>query len=180
MDITITPTCLNGTVRAIPSKSQAHRLLILAAFADRETQILCPETNRDMDATAQCLCALGADIQKMDSGYRVRPVTALPEAASLPCQDSGSTLRFLLPVVGALGIEATFHMTGRLPQRPLSPLWEEMERMGCKLSRPTADTILCTGKLRSGDYYVDGGISSQFLTGLLLAFCLMEIGRAHV
>ena len=181
MDITITPTCLNGTVRAIPSKSQAHRLLILAAFADRETQILCPETNRDMDATAQCLCALGADIQKMDSGYRVRPVTALSEAASLPCQDSGSTLRFLLPVVGALGIEATFHMTGRLPLRPLSPLWEEMERMGCKLSRPTADTILCTGKLRSGDYYVDGGISSQFLTGLLLAFCLMDgESRLHI
>ena len=181
MDITITPTCLNGTVRAIPSKSQAHRLLILAAFADWETQILCPETNRDMDATAQCLCALGADIQKMDSGYRVRPVTAIPEAASLPCQDSGSTLRFLLPVVGALGIEATFRMTGRLPQRPLSPLWEEMERMGCKLSRPTADTILCTGKLRSGDYYVDGGISSQFLTGLLLAFCLMDgESRLHI
>ena len=174
MDITITPKRLIGTVQAIPSKSQAHRLLILAAFADRETQLLCPETNRDMDATAQCLCALGADIQRDETGYRVRPVTTIPKAASLPCQDSGSTLRFLLPVVGALGVEATFHMTGRLPQRPLSPLWEEMERMGCRLSRPTPETILCTGKLQSGDYYVDGGISSQFLTGLLLAFCLME------
>ena len=179
MDITITPKRLQGTVQAIPSKSQAHRMLILAAFADRETRLLCPETNRDMDATAQCLCALGADIQKDDTGYRVRPVAALPEAPSLPCQDSGSTLRFLLPVVGALGIDATFHMTGRLPQRPLSPLWEEMERMGCQLSRPTADTIQCTGKLQSGDYYVDGGISSQFLTGLLLAFCLME-GESHL
>lgn len=174
MDITITPKRLQGTVQAIPSKSQAHRMLILAAFADRETRLLCPETNRDMDATAQCLCALGADIRKDETGYRVRPAAAIPEAASLPCQDSGSTLRFLLPVVGALGVKATFHMTGHLPQRPLSPLWEEMERMGCKLFRPTTDTILCTGKLHNGDYYVDGGISSQFLTGLLLAFCLME------
>ena len=181
MDITITPKQLSGAVQAIPSKSQAHRMLILAAFADRETRLICPETNRDMDATAQCLCALGADIQKDDTGYRVRPVAAPPKAASLPCQDSGSTLRFLLPVVGALGAEVTFHMTGRLPQRPLSPLWEEMERMGCRLSRPTTDTILCTGKLRSGDYYVDGGVSSQFLTGLLLAFCLMEgESRLHV
>ncbi len=181
MDITITPKRLQGTVQAIPSKSQAHRMLILAAFADRETRLLCPETNRDMDATAQCLCALGANIQKDGTGYRVRPVTTIPTAASLPCQDSGSTLRFLLPVVGALGINATFHMTGRLPQRPLSPLWEEMERMGCRLSRPTTDTILCTGKLHNGDYNVDGGISSQFLTGLLLAFCLMKgESRLHV
>ena len=181
MDITITSKRLRGTVQAIPSKSQAHRLLILAAFADRETRLLCPETNRDMDATAQCLCALGADIQKDETGYRVRPVQNIPKSPSLPCQDSGSTLRFLLPVVGALGVNATFHMTGRLPQRPLSPLWEEMERMGCQLSRPAPDTILCTGKLQSGDYYVDGGVSSQFITGLLLAFCLMKgESRLHI
>ena len=57
-------------------------------------------------------------------------------------------MRFLLPVAGALGCDATFLMTGRLPQRPLSPMWEELERMGCPLTRPTEATIRCTGRLR--------------------------------
>ena len=131
MDITITPGKLHGTVTAIPSKSQAHRMLICAAFADKETILHCPESNRDIDATAQCLNALGAEITRLPDGFSVKPVQEIPESAVLPCQDSGSTLRFLLPVAGALGCNATFLMTGRLPQRPLSPMWEELERMGC-------------------------------------------------
>lgn len=81
-----------------------------------------------------CLNALGADITRTESGYRVVPVKEIPKQAALLCHDSGSTLRFLLPVAGALGIDATFHLEGRLPSRPLSPLWEEMERMGCTLT----------------------------------------------
>lgn len=169
MDITITPGLLQGTVTAIPSKSQAHRLLICAAFADAPTSLYCPETNRDIEATAQCLRALGAEIRRTETSYQVIPAVSVPEKAQLPCRDSGSTLRFLLPIAGALGVEATFLLEGRLPQRPLSPLWEEMERMGCQLSRPTLNTILCKGKLNAGEYILDGGISSQFITGMLLA-----------
>lgn len=176
MDITIRPGKLAGTVRAIPSKSQAHRMLICAAFAHRGTALRCPETNRDIDATVQCLNALGAKITRTPEGFEVAPVAAPPAQAALPCQDSGSTLRFLLPAAGALGCDTTFYMTGRLPQRPLSPLWEEMERMGCTLSRPTADTIRCQGKLRAGTYTLSGGISSQFITGLLLAGALIPGG----
>lgn len=179
MDITIKPSPLSGTIDAIPSKSQAHRMLILAAFADRQTELYVPETNRDMDATTACLCALGADILRTQTGYLVTPAKIVPASACLPCQDSGSTLRFLLPVAGALGVDATFHMTGRLPKRPLSPLWEEMERMGCSLSRPSEDTIRCTGRLSPGNYHIDGGVSSQFVTGLILAFCLMD-GKSHL
>lgn len=180
MDIIIKPTKLRGTVAAIPSKSQAHRLLICAAFADRETRLYCPDTNRDIEATADCLRALGAEITRDEGGYTVLPVQSRPATAVLPCHDSGSTLRFLLPVVGALGVEdATFQLEGRLPQRPLSPLWEEMERMGCTLSRPTADTIRCQGKLQSGIYTISGGVSSQFITGLLLAFPLIS-GTSHL
>lgn len=174
MDIIIKPTKLRGTVAAIPSKSQAHRLLICAAFADRETRLYCPDTNRDIEATADCLRALGAEITRDEGGYTVLPVQSRPAAAVLPCHDSGSTLRFLLPVAGALGVDATFQLEGRLPQRPLSPLWEEMERMGCILTRPTADTIRCQGKLQSGIYTISGGVSSQFITGLLLAFPLIS------
>ena len=174
MDITITPRILRGDIEVIPSKSQAHRLLICAAFADRPTQLHCPETNRDIEATADCLKALGAEVLRTESGYTIFPISAVPEKAELNCCESGSTLRFFLPIVGALGIDATFLMEGRLPSRPLSPLWEEMERMGCTLSRPTANSIRCAGKLRPGEYTIDGGISSQFITGLLFAHALMD------
>ena len=175
MDITIHPRSLRGAIQIIPSKSIAHRYLICAAFADSETTLICPETNRDIEATVDCLNALGADIHRTDSGYMIGPISVIPETAILNCYESGSTLRFLLPIVGALGVDATFQMAGRLPQRPLSPLWEEMERMGCTLTHPTADTIRCQGKLRPGEYVIDGGVSSQFITGLLFATALMEV-----
>ena len=179
MDITITPKKLSGTVTAISSKSQAHRMLICAAFADMETVLVCPETNRDIDATVQCLNALGADIARTGDGFAVRPVREVPKQALLPCQDSGSTLRFLLPVAGALGCNATFLLTGRLPQRPLSPLWEEMERMGCTLTRPTENTLRVGGRLTPGSYRIGGGVSSQFITGLLLA-CALIPGESRI
>lgn len=174
MDITIYPQKLSGAVAAIPSKSQAHRLLICAAFADKPTTLLCPETNRDMDATADCLRSLGAQIICAKEGYHVIPCETIPAQVTLPCCESGSTLRFILPVVGALGVDATLTMDGRLPERPLSPLWEEMERMGCSLSRPTKRSIRCQGKLHGGEYFIDGGVSSQFITGLMLALSLLE------
>ena len=181
MDLTLFPRKLHGTLQAIPSKSQAHRLLICAAFADGVTHLYCPATNRDIEATAACLRALGAGIARTDDGYAVTPISALPAKADLYCGESGSTLRFLLPIVGALGVDAVFHPEGRLPDRPLSPLWEELERMGCTLTRPTADTIGCTGRLRSGTYTIDGGVSSQFITGLLFALSLLpEGGRLEV
>ena len=179
MDIRIIPRKLQGNIAAIPSKSQAHRLLICAAFADGETTLICPDTNRDIEATADCLRALGAEILRTDRGYLVKPVTNIPKSATLNCEESGSTLRFLLPIAGALGVNTTFQMTGRLPYRPLSPLWEEMERMGCQLSRPTDTTIRCRGKLHAGDYCIDGGVSSQFITGLLLACALLD-GNSHI
>ena len=172
MDITITPGILKGEIQVIPSKSQAHRLLICAAFADKATQLYCPETNRDIEATADCLRALGADIQSTDSGYVVTPVNTIPKKATLNCCESGSTLRFMLPIVGALGVDATFLMEGRLPQRPLSPLWEEMERMGCKLTKEE-NTLRCQGKLQQGHYHIDGAVSSQFISGLKFAHYLM-------
>ena len=179
MDITVYPEKLSGIVNAIPSKSQAHRLLICAAFANGPTTLICPETNDDIQATAICLNALGADIRRSDSGYEIIPVKSIPNEALLDCGESGSTLRFLLPIVGALGVDATFRMGGRLPRRPLSPLWEEMERMGCRLSRPSENTIRCQGKLIAGDYFIDGGISSQFITGLLFAAALID-GKCRI
>ncbi len=173
MDIVINPAKLRGEVKAIPSKSQAHRLLICAAFSASPTRLICPQTNADIEATAQCLRALGADISRKDWGYEISPVSAFPKNAVLDCGESGSTLRFLLPIVGALGTDATFLLSGRLPQRPLSPLWEEMERMGCRLCRPSPDTLRCAGQLKAGEYRISGSVSSQYISGLLWALSLI-------
>ena len=176
MDITIQPGKLSGNITAIPSKSQAHRLLICAAFSDGQTTLVCPETNRDIEATVDCLNALGAAIARTEAGYHVTPISSVPEQAVLNCCESGSTLRFMLPIAGALGVNALFQMEGRLPLRPLSPLWEEMERMGCKLTRPDSNSIRCEGKLHNGIYTIDGSVSSQFITGLLFALSLIADG----
>ena len=179
MDLTITPGKLSGSITAIPSKSQAHRLLICAAFSDGPTELVCPATNRDIEATCDCLKALGANIIRTNTGYLVEPMEVPPKTAVLNCCESGSTLRFMLPIVGALGVDATFLMEGRLPQRPLSPLWEEMERMGCTLTRPTESTIRCQGQLKAGNYFISGSVSSQFITGLLFALSLID-GESHL
>lgn len=174
MDITITPRQLKGTVHAIASKSQAHRLLICAAFADQESTLHCPETNLDITATVNCLNALGASITRQNNGYHIIPVKNVSASAVLNCGESGSTLRFMLPIVGALGVDGTFEMEGRLPQRPISDLQQEMERMGCRFSKPSPAELRCTGRLRSGNYHISGNVSSQFVTGLLFAMALMD------
>ena len=118
--------------------------------------------------------ALGAKITYSDGVYAVLPIKELPQSAELPCGESGSTLRFLLPIVGALGVNALFCLEGRLPLRPLSPLWEEMMRMGCTLTRTENGSVSCCGRLRSGNYHIDGSVSSQFITGLMLALPLIN------
>ncbi len=173
MDITLMPRPIGGTIAAIASKSQAHRMLICAALAHGTTTILCRERSADIDATVACLRALGADISYADGVYRVCPIAVPPKEAVLDCGESGSTLRFLLPVAAALGGKTIFRLHGRLPQRPLSPLWEELETHGCRLSRPRADTICCEGKLYGGLFHIPGNISSQFISGLLFALPLV-------
>lgn len=174
MDLTIYPHLLAGNVKIIPSKSIAHRMLICAAFADGATDILCASLNDDISATMDCLRSLGADIRYSSGSIHVSPSRCVPQRAALLCRESASTLRFLLPVVGALGVDAEFIMDGKLPQRPLSPLWEELERNGCLLSRPAHNIIRCQGKLCKGCYSIDGSVSSQYITGLMLGLSLMD------
>ena len=174
MNLTLQPRLLQGSLTPPPSKSMAHRLLICAAFSGKEVFLRCGETNDDIVATVSCLQALGANIIQTAAGFSVRPMGQVPEHATLLCRESGATLRFLLPIVGALGVDATFVTEGRLSARPISPLWEEMERMGCKLSRPGENTIRCRARLRAGAYQIPGNVSSQFISGLLLAFPLID------
>ena len=174
MDMTLRPGKLAGSVTVPSSKSMAHRLLICAAFARRHFQLILGEINEDIAATAEGLDAICHSVKCTDYGYAIGSCELDGEAkVVINCRESGSTLRFLLPMVGALGIDTIFQMEGRLPQRPLSPLWEEMERMGCKLKQECS-TLCCTGKLRPGHYRMDGSVSSQFISGLMMALPLVE------
>lgn len=167
------PAKLRGTVPAIPSKSMAHRLLICAALGRKPVTLLSPEVSQDMEATARCLAAMGAEVHRIPQGFLVTP-GPWKSPCRLPCGESGSTLRFLLPVVGALGLEAEFLLEGRLPKRPLFPLDGQLEAHGLQLSRPQEQILQVRGRLRPGAYRLPGNVSSQFISGLLLALPLLS------
>ena len=173
MTMTLTPAKISGSIAAIASKSQAHRLLICAAFADRPTKIVCTETSKDIEATASCLAALGAQISYSAETFTVIPVQKPLENAVLDCGESGSTLRFLLPIVAALGCGAELVMHGRLPDRPLSPLWQLLIENGIELTKPSKNILRVRGKLSCGTYPIAGNVSSQFISGLLFATALI-------
>jgi 3-phosphoshikimate 1-carboxyvinyltransferase len=175
MTIKITKPIRGGTISAIASKSQAHRLLICAALSSTVSSIVCSETNNDIDATVRCLNALGADIVYQNGVFCVRPITTpVVGERLLDVGESGSTLRFMLPVACALGADARFVMRGRLPSRPLSPLYEELMAHGCALSPYGMNPLHVSGHQQSGKYTMPGNISSQFISGLMFALPLLN------
>ena len=177
MNVTIQPGAAQGTLAAIPSKSAAHRLLICAALADRPTRVVCPQSSQDIDATLRCLRGLGAQITRREDGYEVIPLDRDKpvQEGVLDCGESGSTLRFLLPVAGALGAQVTFQTAGRLVQRPMGPLVEQLEENGCAVTLDQEHkTIAIAGRLMPGVYQLPGNISSQFISGLLFALPLLS------
>jgi len=173
MDVRISPQKLTGKIAAITSKSDAHRCLICAALCDDTTDVVINDSNRDIEATASCLRALGAEITQNGSIYSVTGIKSVPENALLDCGESGSTLRFMLPLAAATGKEIALVGSGRLPERPLSPLMEEMEQKGCKFSARKLPLTVSNG-LNSGKYMLPGNVSSQYITGLLLALPLLD------
>ena len=180
MNRTVLPGPRRGSVTVPASKSQAHRLLICAALGVRETLIRCDGISGDIAATVRCLNALGAEIRETEAGLLVRPRGQGSAEAILPCGESGSTLRFLIPVLGALGQKGTFRMEGKLPARPLGPLAEVCRAGGMEL-RQEGTLLRCGGQLRPGDYVIPGNVSSQYISGLLMALPLLPgESRLHV
>ena len=170
MNQTVLPGPRTGSVRIPASKSQAHRLLICAALGAQPMTLRCDGVSADIAATARCLRALGADITDDGAGtFRIVPIAGeMPAHADLFCGESGSTLRFLLPVVGALGADVTFRMEGRLPERPLSPLDAVLAAHGMTIRRDGA-LLHVGGQLHPGAYALPGDVSSQYISGLLMA-----------
>ena len=176
MDVSITPHDLFGTVEAIPSKSYAHRALICASFANGTTNITCPHISEDIQVTVECLKALGATITKTKQGFRVVPVKEQnrPQSVQLNCKESGTTLRFMLPLLGALNVKATISVEGRLFSRPLEPLISELSAHGMSFSWQDKKILEVSGQLNGGSFKLPGDISSQFISGLLLSLPLLN------
>ncbi len=173
MNIVITPKSLSGKIVIPPSKSISHRALICAALCSGESEITGVLQCEDTDATIDALTALGAEIRTEDGVTYVKGIEKAPEYAEIDCRESGSTLRFLIPVAAALGVEAVFTGCGQLPTRPITPYLEQFPKHGVTFVSSTLPYHI-KGRLTAGVYPVTGDISSQFITGLMFAMPLLE------
>lgn len=177
MKVTVSASKIQGDIKAIASKSVAHRYLIAASLADKKSFVGCHSVSEDILATANCLTAMGAEIERTESGFFVTPIDReknVTGVKQLPCNESGSTIRFLIPVVAALGIDGEFLKKGSLVTRPLKPLDEEMGKKGAPLYEKENGIVAVGGKLKAGIFELPGNVSSQYITGLLFALPLLD------
>ncbi len=173
MDISMKWNRVCGNIPAIISKSDAHRALIAAALSDKPTRFKISLFSKDIDATLSCLKSLGVTVSTYNDSIIVAPIGKRVLNPELDCNESGSTLRFLIPVAAAVSENPKFVGRGRLSQRPLTPLISTMTENGCSFSSESLPLSI-SGKLSSGDFVLPGDISSQFITGLLFALPLLD------
>lgn len=167
MNVIVSPHALAGAIVTPPSKSYAHRWLLAAYLSGREVTLRRLGDSHDVTATLEALESLSLSAVQFDDGLTVR-AGIMPAEATLRCYDSGSTFRFLLPVAAALGVRATFALSDSLRARPIRELVDSLNAHGAAINGLTVG-----GKLTAGDYHIDAGVSSQYVTGLLFALPLL-------
>lgn len=174
-DVKFSPFVPNGTVNVPPSKSDVHRAIICAAMANGVSRISPVALSNDIKATIGCIKALGADavlennVLTVDGTNMYKNKTAL-----LDCGESGSTLRFFIPIAAVGNINATFVGKGKLPQRPIGIFTEALPKAGTVCKTKGGLPLEIKGQLKSGVFEIPGNVSSQFITGLLLALPILE------
>ena len=168
MVIELSPARLSGAVCAPSSKSYVHRLLIAAYLSGEEVKVGCNNMSADVLATARVLRSFGAETQVGDKSITIKRGIIPRGRVTADCGESGSTLRFLLPLAAALGIKADFTGAARLLERPMTPLTEVLNRHGADIRG-----LSVFGKLGAGVYEVDASLSSQYVTGLLFALAAL-------
>lgn len=173
--IQVLPCQFQGTVSVPPSKSAAHRAIICAALAGGKSVIQPIDLSNDITATINCMKSLGAKIELDGNILTVDGSSIFSEnRLVLDCGESGSTLRFLIPIAAAGGIETEFIGHGLLPQRPIGVYTDCLPKHGVRTETKGGLPLKIDGILKSGAYEIPGNISSQFITGLLLALPLLE------
>lgn len=171
MKAEFTPCVLNGKITAPPSKSAAHRYLISAFLSGGECKIDNVTLSEDVKATINCLKVFGADVEYSNNSVLMKPGVA--KGSLLDCNESGSTLRFLIPLALTFGKEFTFTGSEKLFSRPLD-IYEKLARKNGFLFDKKKNFLTVKGKLKSGKYVIDGNISSQFVTGLIFALSTLD------
>lgn len=173
MNVRIKPSKLIGRVNAPSSKSFSHRMLIAAALAGGVSEISNISASEDIDATVGALTALGAKIFREGNTYTVMGIKTPAASAVIDCRESGSTMRFIIPIAAALGCSCEFHGRGKLPERPITPYIRELGKNGAVITKTEGVMpFTMNGTLKGGDYVLEGDISSQFISGLLFALPL--------
>ncbi len=177
MNITIQPTLLNGDILPPPSKSQAHRAVIAAALAGGVSRLENLTGSQDIDATLACMAAMGAGVERGERETRIHGLGhSIPQTdgllPSFDCGESGSTLRFLIPVALAVVGGGCFSGRGRLMERPQQPYFDLFADKGI-FCEQTDGVLTVKGTLKPGRYELPGNVSSQFITGLLYALPLL-------
>ncbi len=174
MKIEITASQPNAAVKAPPSKSYAHRMLICAGLSHGTSRISGISGSQDMLATIDCLKALGAEINSNGETLEIKGTDPRASGSAVfMCRESGSTLRFFVPLCALSGNRMTLTGAGRLMSRPLS-VYEKLFAENGLIFERYGDRIVLQGPLRAGEYSVDASVSSQFVTGLLLALPLTD------
>lgn len=175
MNAVINPSTANGCVEAPPSKSYAHRLMICAALAEGKSTVHGISDSQDMQATTDCIRALGAECDYDGSCMTIQGnISRYTDNTVFPCRESGSTLRFFMPIALALGEKnAVFTGTERLIQRGVGVYEKLFSEKGIVLEKEK-DRIKISGELKPGNYMIPGDISSQFVSGLLFALPLLN------
>ena len=175
MIATFAPCKLAGVIDAPPSKSMAHRYLIGAALSGKVCTLSGVDYSEDILASMDCLKALGAKISVQGDRVTVDPSGFMQvDAPVLECRESGSTLRFFIPLALCLGKTVTLRGSQRLMERPLK-VYEDLCADNGFFFHKTAETVTLCGRLESGDYAIRGDVSSQFITGMI--FALVYLGQ---
>ena len=173
--IQISPGSLSGAVSVPPSKSAVHRAILCAAMAKGVSTVAPVALSEDIEATMQCVQALGADIRLHKQTLTIDGAGLFSKRdVLLDCGESGSTLRFLIPIAAAGGVLAHFTGKGRLPRRPIGVYLDCLPPKGVSLKTQGGLPLTISGQLKSGSYHLPGNISSQFITGLLLSLPLLD------
>ncbi len=174
MNIRIEPSKLSGKVLAPSAKNISHRMLICSALADGTSVIKNLLECDDTAATAGILTAMGAKITKENDDTVVQGIGKKANRQIFAdCFESGSTLRFLIPVAAALGCDSIFSGRAKLPERPITPYFTELSKKGIVFETKTMPYKF-SGQLKAGTYTIAGDISSQFISGLLFALPLLD------
>ena len=176
LEVNYNASKLKGEIIIPPSKSMAHRALICAALSGEACKISNIDLSNDIIATTQALIAFGAkfDYNSNSREFTVTPFSEVANSCKADCIESGSTVRFMIPIAAALGINATFIGSGRLPERPLNIYEDLLPTHGVKCKTLGGLPFGISGKLEAGVYILPGNVSSQFISGLLFALPLLN------